>query len=200
MNGSRRSQAKRKKILAAGQALFSKKGFRQTTLHAIARRAKMGKASLYYYFPEGKESIFAAVVEGLAAKAFTDIMVKLEAAKTPRDKLEAYLRARIENFHDHMQRHQLTGSTKEELMPIAAAEVKKYFIQELEILEYLIQAGKEADQFTTENPAVAARIIQASVKGLTMDRPLQTEKQVWEIELNEFLWLTLAGLEAKRPE
>lgn len=51
----------RNNIIRAAGTIFSKFGFRKTTMDEIARAAGKGKSSIYYYF-SSKEEIFEAVV------------------------------------------------------------------------------------------------------------------------------------------
>ena len=55
----------REKILKAAVNIFSRKGFHQAQVEEIARRAGVGKGTIYLYYP-GKSELFAAAVsEGL---------------------------------------------------------------------------------------------------------------------------------------
>ncbi|RLD78380.1 MAG: TetR/AcrR family transcriptional regulator, partial [Bacteroidetes bacterium] len=49
-------------ILDVAQSIFRKYGFKKTTMDEIAKAARKGKSTLYYYF-KSKEEIFAAVIE-----------------------------------------------------------------------------------------------------------------------------------------
>lgn len=53
---------KRAEILAAAAATFARHGYRDTNLARVAAAARMGKSSLYHYFPTRK-ALFAALVE-----------------------------------------------------------------------------------------------------------------------------------------
>jgi len=48
---------RREAILHAALHLFARQGYTETTLTGIANQARLGKATLYYYFPD-KETIF----------------------------------------------------------------------------------------------------------------------------------------------
>ena len=51
----------RENILKIAREIFSKYGFKKTTLDDIANAVRKGKSSLYYYF-ESKEDLFQAVI------------------------------------------------------------------------------------------------------------------------------------------
>ena len=52
----------RAEIVDVARKIFTRYGFRKTTMDEIAWATRKGKSSIYYYFP-GKEDIFKAVVE-----------------------------------------------------------------------------------------------------------------------------------------
>ena len=55
-------QEVRTHIVGVARRIFTRHGFRKTTMEEIARASKMGKSSIYYYF-KSNEVIFRAVVE-----------------------------------------------------------------------------------------------------------------------------------------
>lgn len=76
---SRRKEARPTEIVAAALETFSERGFAETKLDEVARRAGVAKGTLYLYF-DTKEALFRAVVqqavikqlEGLEAAASLD--------------------------------------------------------------------------------------------------------------------------------
>ena len=193
-----KTRLKRQKILKAASALFSKKGFQKTTLADVGRRTGMGKASLYYYFPEGKESIFAAVVQETVSQLFSELMEKLQRIDSPADKLCTYLQLRIHHFHDQILTHGMLEDVRAELMPLAEAELRSYFDQELELLTILIKEAVKQKEFRKVNPNTTARILQAGMKGLTTDLPLQSDLKVQKAQIDELIALILHGLSNQR--
>jgi len=65
--GSRaeRSEAKRHRVLQAGQELFLEHGFERCTMEAISAAARVSKPTLYRYYPD-KQALFVGVLEHLA--------------------------------------------------------------------------------------------------------------------------------------
>ena len=56
-----KKDANRDAILEIAQEIFSKFGYKKTTLDDIANAVRKGKSSLYYYF-SSKEDLFQAVI------------------------------------------------------------------------------------------------------------------------------------------
>jgi len=52
----------REQIIKASSEIFSRYGFKKTTMEEIARSLRKGKSSIYYYY-KSKEEIFEAVID-----------------------------------------------------------------------------------------------------------------------------------------
>ena len=72
-----RADQKRSQIVAAGQALFLRNGFRGTTMEAIAREAGVAKPTLYGYFPD-KEAVFVGVMAQLVEQMRGKVIEQLQ--------------------------------------------------------------------------------------------------------------------------
>ena len=64
----------RDKIIKIAALIFSKYGFSKTTVDEIAKAARKGKSTIYYYF-KSKEDIFQAVVEKEANPNYYAMMI-----------------------------------------------------------------------------------------------------------------------------
>ena len=194
MGTHQRTLQKKKKIVKAAAALFSRHGFRETTLDAIATKADMGKASLYYYFPDGKESIFSTVVQGEAEKAFTEIRDVIAEQPTPSLRLEAYLTHRIRIFHENMGKHRVSEQTRDELLAVAEHEMGPYLLAERALIENLLREGVRTGDFEPLDEVVVARLIQASLRAVTRDSQTRLLGEGFETEQNAFLQFVMKAL------
>ena len=200
MASQARTQQKKKKIVKVASTLFSRHGYKVTTLDSIASKASMGKASLYYYFPGGKEAIFSAVVQAEAEAALQQIIGVVQKEKTPMGRLKTYLRCRVQLYHKNILRHRLSDVTREELMPLAEQEMKAYLAREQGLIEAMLDEGIRAGMFKDVNTEVVARIIQASLKSITMDRQIQEDESIRKSEEDSFLRFVLSGIHHSTPD
>ena len=76
-------------ILKVAQDLFSKFGLEKTTMDEIAKMARMGKASIYYYF-KSKESIYKEVIQKEGKILQEKIRLAINKENTPQNKLSVY--------------------------------------------------------------------------------------------------------------
>ena len=79
---------KRAAIEAAAGRVFLRDGFAGASMDAIAREAKVSKATLYSHF-QGKDDLFGAIVRGNCRQMLVDIESSIAAGLGPRELLTA---------------------------------------------------------------------------------------------------------------
>ncbi len=79
---------RREDILAAASQVFAEKGFHDAQVSQIATRAEVSLASVYQLFPS-KESLFEAVVAGVASEIDIAIRQRVEGVADPSQRLLA---------------------------------------------------------------------------------------------------------------
>jgi len=93
MDNTRREERKEKrkeKIYKAAVWCFNKKGYYETTIDAIAARAKVSKGSIYYYFKSKKE-LFLELFQYRVGKYFEQIKKYIEEEKYPDARLKMFI-------------------------------------------------------------------------------------------------------------
>jgi AcrR family transcriptional regulator len=87
------------RILAAARDAFAEQGYSGTTVDAIARKAGVNKATLYYHIGD-KETLYAEVVRTVLESNIDDLQQNIQEAKAPEEQLRRYIRtmaAAVEN-------------------------------------------------------------------------------------------------------
>lgn len=87
-------KAIRDAIIDSARYVFSRFGYRKATMDSIARAARKGKSSVYYYF-KNKEEIFLAVVEKEANAVKEEIRNAISSTADPKEKLTIYVLTRM---------------------------------------------------------------------------------------------------------
>lgn len=84
----------KERILKAAGDIFGQKGFKDTTIRAIAEQAKVNIAAINYHFRD-KEALYGMVLEDVFRTGFTRFPVRLdkEIAAKPEEQLHAFIRA-----------------------------------------------------------------------------------------------------------
>ena len=97
-NGTKK-ELNRESILKIAQEIFSKYGYRKTTLDDIANAVRKGKSSLYYYF-KSKEDLFQAVIMKEVEVLAKELDKVINRNTDPVDKLRDYLLTKITTFRN----------------------------------------------------------------------------------------------------
>ena len=152
-------------IVGIARRIFTRYGFRKTTMEEIASASQMGKSSIYYYF-KSKEDIFRAVVE------FEAIMLKerlnriISKDNSPTERLKAYILFRLhhvrtlENFYAALNEETLSHMG-------FILEIRQNFEEEeQELLSKILEDGMEQNVFLLSSSKIGAIAISTMMKGL----------------------------------
>ena len=90
-------KAIREAIIDIAREIFARYGYRKATMDAIARAARKGKSSVYYYF-KNKEEIFQAVLDKEVNGIKREILNALVLATDPEEKFRTYVLTRMRIF------------------------------------------------------------------------------------------------------
>jgi len=87
------SQSTKERILAAAGDIFGREGFKAATIRGIAKAANANIAAINYHF-QGKEGLYAAVLENVFHQGFTRFPSKLgiEESAPPEQQLRAFIK------------------------------------------------------------------------------------------------------------
>ena len=88
----RRPGDSRQHLLAAAIAEFAAHGFRGASVDAIARRARVNKAMIYYHF-DNKLALYLEILQTIFAALADRTALVVASAATPQDKLGAFIDA-----------------------------------------------------------------------------------------------------------
>lgn len=155
----------RETILNVAKNIFSKYGFRKTTMDEIAQAARKGKSSIYHYF-QSKEDIFRAIVENEAGALGSAITKAINAETTPEKKLRAYILTRMKTINKLTN---LYNALKDEYLEHYSFIEKireKYDTDEVNIITEILKTGVEKGDFVIEDIKMTAFAIVTALKGL----------------------------------
>ena len=96
-NSSIKRDVVRENILKIAQEIFSKYGYKKTTLDDIANAVRKGKSSLYYYF-SSKEDLFQEVIQKEADILREELSKVLQKDIDPAEKLRDYVMTKITTY------------------------------------------------------------------------------------------------------
>jgi AcrR family transcriptional regulator len=187
-----KEEFRRKVIISAGK-IFSRYGFRKTTMDEIAKALKMGKSSIYYYF-ESKEEIFEAVVRWEANILRNELTTAIKSVDSPTDKMKNYVFVRMRSFEKLANYYNAIFDKNLDHFDFIEHIRSQYDREELAILRLILYDGTRKKVFNVENSEYTALAIQTTLKGLEV--PLFWKKKEVNIEkrLNAILDVLFYGI------
>ena len=164
-NGSKRDLNK-ETILKIAQEIFSKYGYKKTTLDDIANAVRKGKSSLYYYF-KSKEDLFQAVIMKEVELLARELDKVVNRNTDPVDKLRDYLLTKINTFRNLANFY---NALENDVTAIGfIEEIKNRYEQdEIRMIKRILIEGVRKNEFEIYDFNLAAIGITMAIKGLEM--------------------------------
>jgi AcrR family transcriptional regulator len=181
-------------IVGVARKIFTRYGFRKTTMEEIASASKMGKSTIYYYF-KSKEEIFRAVVESEAMMLKDRINRIIVKRDSPTDRLKAYLLFRLhyvrtlENFYAALNEETLSHLG-------FILEIRRNFeLEEQQLVGKILKEGMEDGIFQLSSSTIGAIAISTMMKGLELPLFLsEAHKSDREELLEDLIRVLLYGI------
>ncbi|HOS97702.1 MAG TPA: TetR/AcrR family transcriptional regulator [Deltaproteobacteria bacterium] len=139
------------RILAAAKDEFADKGFAGARMDAIARRAKVNKATIYYHIGD-KKALYAMVIHDIIGTASLSLSDSVKDLATPEEKIRTYIAILARTFDENPQMPRIM------MREIASGgrDIPDVFFQDLSAilatLTSIIEEGAAAGRFTPSHP------------------------------------------------
>jgi len=186
--------AVRAQIVGVARKIFTRYGFRKTTMEEIAAASRMGKSSIYYYYPS-KEDIFKAVVEKEAEELKVALDKTIHTREEPVHKLKSYILFRLhhvrtlENFYAALNDEAL--SHFDFIMDIR----RKFDQDELQVVREILEEGLSDGSFQIHSSEIGAIAIATMMKGLELPLLLSDDHKTDRGELlDDLIRVLLYGI------
>lgn len=169
----------RKKIIITSGHIFSRYGYKKTTMDEISKALKMGKSSIYYYF-RSKEEIFEAVVLHEANILRHELTTAIKSVESPVEKMKNYVFVRMKAFEKLSNYYNAIFDKNLDHFEFIESIRSRYDREELAILRLILYDGARKKVFSVANSEYTALAVQTALKGLEV--PLFWEKKEMNIE------------------
>lgn len=173
-------------IVSVARRIFTRNGFRKTTMEEIAAASHKGKSSIYYYF-QSKEQIFRAVVEKEADELKERLDRTLRKDDLAIDRLKAYILFRLhrvrslENFYAALKEDDLSH------MDFILQIRRDFDMEERRLVREILEDGMQNGSFQISSAEIGAIAISTMMKGLELPLLLSDEHKTDREELLEDL-------------
>jgi len=154
----------RESIVNAASDIFSKYGYKKTTMDDIAMALGKGKSSIYYYF-RNKEEIFQAVLEQEVILLKSKLQKAVNRKKHHKGKLKAYIITRMKGFESMINFYNAVKNEYLSQFEFIERIRYKYDQEEIAVVQGILEEGVEKGDFRIEDPFLASVVIVTSMKG-----------------------------------
>ncbi|WP_319271917.1 TetR/AcrR family transcriptional regulator [uncultured Draconibacterium sp.] len=156
----------RENILKIAREIFSKYGYKKTTLDDIANAVRKGKSSLYYYF-KSKEDLFQAVIMKEVDILAYELEIVINRNTDPVDKLRDYILTKMATFRNLANFYHAIENDVTAVGFIDEVKVK-YEQDEIRMIKRILIEGVRKNEFEIYDFNLAAIGITTAIKGLEM--------------------------------
>ena len=139
----------RSEILIAAAELFSKKGYRATTMRDIAKRLKVSKPTLYAGIG-GKEAILSEIIQFWTALTEKSLQVALQTEGGPKEKLTALIYNWSRNAVSRRAFCMVFLADERELPPVIVAKYKRWSYQAFLRIRSCVTEGQDKGIFRSD--------------------------------------------------
>lgn len=180
-------------IINISSQIFSRFGFRKTTVDEIALASRKGKSSIYYYF-KSKEEIFKAVVEKEAKMMKEEILKAVRETETPMQKLKAHVITRMHamgklaNFYSAIKDDYLSH------LDFIEKVRKDYDQDEIQMMEDILIQGCTNGEFDIHDTHLTAIGIVTALKGLEIPLFWGGDEQDTEGRIDNLIHILFHGV------
>ena len=152
-------------IVNTSRQIFSKQGYKKTTMDEIAKGIQIGKSSIYYYL-KSKEEIFKAVVWEEAKIFRRSVLKAINKCSDPKEKVKQYIlsrmhtAAKVQNFLQALKDDELNT------LGFISHLNKIYDDEEIQLFTSILREGTEKGFFEIQDIELASVAIVTAMKGM----------------------------------
>ncbi|MFC2089716.1 TetR/AcrR family transcriptional regulator [Bacteroidota bacterium] len=157
----------RTEIIQVANRIFSRQGYKQTTMEEIARASGMGKSSLYYYY-KSKEEIFEAVVVNEAQDLKRELEKVINTSKGPQERLKDYIMFRLYHQKTVSNFYKVLKEDSYEQMKFVQRIRSKFDDEEYKMVYSILDKGIQEGKFVINSADIGTIAFTTMLKGLEL--------------------------------
>jgi AcrR family transcriptional regulator len=183
----------RDQIIDSARNIFSRFGFKKTTMEEIAHAMHKGKSSIYYYF-KSKEEIFEAVVEKEVSILRHEVITATAMTSSPKEKLRIYIITRMREFKRMTNFYEAIKNDYLSHLEFINKIRIKYDENEIRIIADFLTQGVKENEFIVNDVDLAAIAIATAMKGLEIPLFWSGKENEFEERINNVVALLYNGI------
>lgn len=182
------------RLLSSAEEVFSERGYYETSVSEICRRAGVANGTFYQYF-DNKEGVFLKLIEQLEEGLSARIRQALTFPGSAEARLLSGYRAILEFIEEHAELYQVFREAE-----FVRLEIPRRFYADIAvIIQEMLQAGIEVGEFCPLDPEVVAYSLLGIAEFTAMRYIIWEPKALSEETFQSTAELILHGLDTGKP-
>jgi AcrR family transcriptional regulator len=180
-------------IIGAASLVFSRYGYKKTTLEDITSYLNIGKTAIYYYF-KNKEDIFKEVIKKEASNLKESLINETSKANNPLEKFTIFVHTRMSFLKRIGNYYAALRFDLMEQLDFINESRKDFDIIEIKIIEKILKDGCKSGHFIIDNIEETAATIAITFKSLEIPFFGRNAEFDYEPILNRLITILLNGI------
>jgi len=154
----------REQLVQSARLVFARYGFKKTALDDIAREARKGKSTIYYYF-KSKDDIFKAVIDAEAEIREKTIEDQISAIEDPQQRLKTYIYVRMLSLKNVGNYYEAIKNDLLDNLYFVNSLRTNHFDAEVNVVKNLLLEGVDKGIYAIQNPELTAKTVVTLLQG-----------------------------------
>ena len=192
----REKKEKRDAIIHAAWALIRHYGYGKTTIDDIARKAGVGKGTVYLYF-RSKTDIMLALTDLTNRRITLELERIASQKKPPEERLRACVVYRLMTLFDLVNRYPHSEDVIASMLPEIVERLDRYVRRHGELLGQIVREGCTAGLLAAEDPDATGHLLADLFEFMTPPYYRFNSRESLQRFAGEVVDLILVGLRKK---
>ena len=154
----------REQLVQVARQVFARFGYKKTALDDIAKEARRGKSTIYYYF-KSKDEIFKAVIDAESEIRAKEIEKEISKTEDSREKLKIYIYIRMRSLKTVVNYYEAIKNDLLDQLYFVDNLRAEHFEAEIKTIKDMLLDGIDKGEFTIQNPELTAKTIVTALHG-----------------------------------
>lgn len=187
----------RQALLDAASDIFAKFGYNKTTVDEIAKAARKGKSTFYYYY-KSKEEIFKDVIEKEAQVFRMKLIESISSGQGPIKKIKNYILTRLHSFENLVNFYSILKDEGYEHFAFIEEIRNKYDAEQVNIIKMIFLEAIKNNIIELNDIELAAESLAVVLKGLEYHMFFSPiGEKVEEEKIDKILFMVFNGISKK---
>jgi len=168
---------KRERIIQAATIIFARQGFYNSTVADVAKEASVADGTIYLYF-KNKDDLLISIFERSMDMFIQAAEEEINKEKSAENQLKRFIDLHLRLVHKHQELAQVIQIELRQSSKFIKEYANEKFFSYLNIVEKIIQRGKEQKIFNVDiNAGILKRAIFGAIDEIALEWVLMKKKR-----------------------